>query len=155
MYTQTYTQLYTQPRKTPLSASISNPQNAKTARTPPFSVFKPFNIRLSPVNPTFYISTNNPIHNLYKPLNLSSPFTTLTQPTTAPHTASIQSNSLTTPIQPTETPVQPVKTPRIASTPPHTPPKRPSQHIHHPNVAFRPSNTLQSAFKCNTDVSPM
>ena len=56
VYTQTYTQLYTQPRKTPLSASISNPQNAKTARTPPFSVFKPFKIRLSPVNSTFYIT---------------------------------------------------------------------------------------------------
>ena len=54
MYTQTYTQLYTQPRKTPLSAPISAPQNAKTARTPPFSVFKPFNIRLSPVNSAFY-----------------------------------------------------------------------------------------------------
>ena len=155
MYTQTYTQLYTQPRKTPLSDPIFAPQNAKTARTPPFSVFKPFNIRLSPVNPTFYISTNNPIHNLYKPLNLSSPLLTphsQRQRLTRPQYSPIASQR---PIQPTETPIQPVKTPRIASTPLYTPSKRPSQHIHHPNVTFRPSNTLQSAFKCNTDVSPM
>ena len=97
VYTQTYTQLYTQPRKTPLSDPKTNPQNAKTARTPPLSVFKPFNIRLSPVNPTFYIFPDNPIYNPYKPLNLQQPSITSIKPTTTPHAASIPSNSPTTP----------------------------------------------------------